>query len=865
MKIPFWRQQRETELDDEINNHLRQSINDRVDRGEDPDQATASARREIGNVDLVRAVTRSMWGWIWLEQLAQDFRFGARTLLKNRSFSLIAVVTLALGIGANTAIFSVVNSVLLRPLPYPEPDRIVQIWETYLPKFPHIGASTPDYYEFKDHANSFSMVAGFRYVPTGLNLTDGGDPQRIKATYATSNLFSLLGVNPIVGRTFRPEEDQSGNEQVVMISHKLWQSRFGGDQNAVGKTIKLNGASYRIVGVLPAIDLVDWADVWMPLGLIGDELTSRRFHPISVIARLKPGVTIQQAQSELTSIEERLRQQYPRTSTGWGASVTSLQEDIVGKTRPMLLLLFGAVGFVLLIACTNVANLLLARAATRQKEVALRTALGASRLRVMRQLLAESLLLSLIGGTVGFLLAIKGIHLLVAAGPADLPRLNEIGIDGRVLGFAVGAVFLTGLICGILPALQASRTQLSEILKQGSKTSSIGFNRYTRGLLVVSEIALALVLLIGAGLLIRTFRHLLEIDPGFKPDHLLTMQISVANEDDVGDSTPNAKLFQRIADRVKALPGVVSAAGISYLPLDSTAPQQTRFLPEGEPLTDTSALPVAEYRIVSDDYFKTIGIPLLAGRTLDERDWSGTNIVINQTMAERYWPGQVAVGKRINQSPLSPTPFWITVVGVVGNTKQMGLDAKPTLDMYLTGGWTGTLVIRTDGDPLNLAAAVRQEIRSVDNQLPISEASTMNDLVAKSVASRRFSMMLLGIFAGVALLLSTVGIYGVIAYSVAQRTNEIGVRVALGAQRLDILKLVIGEGLILGLTGITIGIAAALGLTRLMQGLLFNVSATDPLTFTLIALLLGAVALLASYIPARKAMRVDPMLALRYE
>jgi putative ABC transport system permease protein len=814
-----------------------------------------------------------------MNTLWNDLRFAARMLARKPGFAAVAVLTLALGIGANTAIFSVVNAILLRPLPYDHPRALVQISDTYFPQFPKIGISGADLADFRRDTRSFTEMGAYRDLPSGLNLTGDGEPERIQATKASSDLFTMLGVKPAVGRTFSAAEDAPGAAPVALLSHRLWQSRYGADPAIVGKIITLDGKGYAVAGVLPAgFELPRWADVWLPIGLDTEELTSRKYHPFDVIARLKPGAGIAQAQSEMETMERRLAASYPQTDKNFGVLVAPLQDPLAAELRPALLVLFGVVGLVLLIACANTVNLLLGRNAARQKEIALRIALGAGRRRLLRQLLTESLLLALLGGGLGIGLAQSALSLMQAALPENLSGLSGAGLDSAVLSFTMGVTLLTGILSGLLPALQTLRADLNETLKDAGRNSAAGgvAGRRLRGALVISEIALALVPLIAAGLLMKSFEKLLAVDPGFHPERVLTVQISLPQlsaaeflrltpEQQTALAKKESLRFEQLAARVRALPGVEAAGGIDDLPLAAESRQRTRFVVEGQPETETGLRPIAEFRTATTEYFGAMGIPLVQGRLLNEADWGGFNAVVNEALARRYWSNGDALGKRINACSLDPQPCWLTIVGVVGNVHQFGLDAPPTMDVYATGGWTGFLVIRTAADPLPLAAAVRKEIRAAEPALPVSHIATLDELLADSVAQRRFSAVLVGVFAGLALLLAAAGVYSVMAYSVEQRTQEIGIRVALGAQRADVLRLILGQGLRLIAGGVALGLCGAAAAARGLSSLLYGVSAADPLIFGGVALLLGAIALMACYVPALRSMRVDPTVALRHE
>jgi|HubBroStandDraft_1064217.scaffolds.fasta_scaffold01357_4 putative ABC transport system permease protein len=810
--------------------------------------------------------------------LLQDVRYGIRTLLKSPGFTVVAVLTLALGIGANTAIFSVVQSVLLRPLPYPQPDLLVEISNNYLPAFAHLGLSPGDYADWRRQATTVSEMGAYSSIPQGFNLLGDGDPERVQGSYASASFFPMLGIKPMAGRSFVPEEDKAGSAPVVMLSHRLWQSRFGADPAVVGRAIALDKQRYTVVGVLPpGFQFLRWADLWMPIGQFGDDLTSHVHHDFNVIARLKPEVTPAQAQAEMVALNHQEEIAFPDTHRHWGVAVERLEAPDAARLRTTLLVLFGAVGLVLLIACANIVNLLLVRNAAREREVAVRTALGASHWRLIRQLLTESVLLSLCGGIVGLLCAIGGLKGLMAFAPPDLGVLHDAELNRWVLGFTVCVCVAAGLACGALPALQALKTNLNDVLKQGSKGASARGSHQVHNALVVAEIAMALVPLIGAGLLLRSFQHLLSVEPGFQTDRVLTInvpqaaltlaqvnQLTAAQQIELGQK--QSQQFEQIAQQIQALPGVKSVGAIDDLPLGSQLRQASRFVIEGRPIPPTDARPILQFRTVSLGYFSAMSIPLLKGRSFTPDDWKLQNVtVINQAMARRFWPDGDFLGKRINLCSMYPTPCWSSIIGVVGDVHQFGLDGEPTFDAYFSGGWTPFFVIRTSSDPASLTPAVADIIRKVDASLPVTQVMTMEDLLSSSVSPRRFSAVLIGIFAGLALLLAAVGIYGVMSYVVGRRTHEIGIRMALGAQPSDVRRLVVNRGVKLAVAGVAIGLAGAFALTRLLSSLLFGVSPADPLTFAGVALLLTGAAMLACYVPARRAMRVDPLVALRYE
>jgi len=812
-----------------------------------------------------------------IESLLQDIRYGIRTLGKNPGFTAVAVLTLALGIGANTAIFSVVENVLLRPLPYPQPGNLVQIWNTYPPQAPRAGLSPGDYADWRQQNASFSEMGGYAHISQGFNLTGEGEPQRVLGSYASAGLFPLLGIHLAAGRYFVEEGDRAGSSPVVILSHHLWQSRFGGDPAVVGRTITLDNQRYRVTGVLPAdFHLLRWPDLWMPFGQYGDDLTEHVHHSFIGVARLKPGVTLAQARDEMARLNQQETIQYPDSHKFFGVLVEPMEDPSAAKLQGILLVLSGAVGLVLLIACGNIVNLLLVRNAGREREVAVRTALGASSWQLSRQLLTESMLLSLAGGALGLILAVGGLRFLMAFVPADLGVLRESGLNSKVLGFTAAVCVATGIICGLLPALRTLRANLAGVLKQGSKGTSATGHRRTHNALVISEIAMALVLLIGAGLLLRSFQHLLEVDPGFRVDHILTVEVQQAalpftqasklsQEDWIQIGQKQSLQFEQIVERIRALPGVKEAAGIDDLPLSKEFRQASRFVIEDQPIPNAGARPIVQFRTVSLSYFSTMGIPLRKGRLFTEDDWRVPRAVINETMERRFWPNGDALGKRINLCSLDPKPCWSTIIGVTGNVHQFGLDAEPTFDVYFVGGWTPYVVVRTASDPVALAAAVTDVIHKADSNLPVTHVMTMDGLLTDSISPRRFSATLVGVFAVLAVVLAAVGIYGVMSYTVSQRTQEIGVRMALGAQLTSVRRMILGQTLKLTLIGVALGLAGALVVARFLTSLLFGVGVYDPLTFLGVAVLLVAVALAASYVPARRAMRVHPIVALRYE
>jgi putative ABC transport system permease protein len=807
-----------------------------------------------------------------IKDLVQDLRYAARMQRKNPGFTIVAVIALALGIGANTAIFSVVNTVLLRALPYKDPDRLVMVWEDASKNgYPR---DTPAAANFVDWRNQNTVFEGMAAIhDDSFNLTGAGDPERLDGRHVSANLFSLLGVEPQIGRTFTATEDQPGSNRVVLLSYALWQRRFGGDSGIVGKPLNLNGETYTVVGVMPARFQFPSSDdqIWTPIAFTAEDAANRNRHYLQVVARMKPGVTLEQAQTEMSTIAARLQQQYPESNTDVGAAVTSLHEHTVGDIKPALLILLGAVGLVLLIACANVANLLLARAAVRQKEIAVRVALGARRWRLIRQFLTESVLLATLGGVVGLGIAYGGLLLLRAFIPENIAQAKEISIDLKVLGFTFLVSAITGLIFGLAPALQAARFNQTETLKEGGRDSATGSSgKRIRGLLVMSEVAVSLVLLIGAGLLINSFLRLRNVDPGFRSDNLLTMKI-VLPDLKYDDLQKRTAFYTDLVQRVQGLPGVKSAAMTSNLPLYRQGNSISVNI-EGRPAPPPGQELIVVTRTITPAYLDTMSIPLLSGRQLNDQDTRTTQRVtlVSETMARRFWPNEDPVGKRIAVGRIRRPEDWVQVIGVVKDVRQFELTAEPKPQMYLTYRQFGffapeDLVVKTDVDAASMAAAVRNAVWEIDKDQPVSNIRTMEEILLDSIARQRFSMLLLAIFAAVALTLAAVGIYGVMSYSVAQRTHEIGIRMALGAQTGAVLKLAVGYGLKLVIAGVALGLIAAFALTRVMTTLLYGVTATDPATFTLISLLLICVAALASYIPARRATKVDPIIALRYE
>jgi putative ABC transport system permease protein len=807
-----------------------------------------------------------------MNTLWQDLRFGARMLLKNPGFSLIAVLTLALGVGANTAIFSVVNALLLRPLPYADSDRLVMLSVNGDGgEVGNTGFTT--FVDWRERSRSFERMALIR--SWGGVMTGQGEPEMVNGMRVSVDYFRMLGVAPLLGRDFKPEEDRPDMRFVIMLSHAFWQRRFSGDPNIIGKQITMSDQTFTVVGVTPsgfedllAANFYQPAQVWAPVGYdVTQPFACRTCQHLKAFARLKSGVTFDQAKAEMGTVMSVMMREHPKIYASPGIAMIRLQDKLVGEMRRTLLVLLAAVGFVLLIACANVANLLLARANRRAREIALRLALGARPWRIVRQLLTESLMLSSLGAGLGLLLAMWGTELLVRLSPAAMLKLQAAKTDTRVLGFTLLVSLVTGVLFGLFPALQASKSDVQLALKESGNSSPSGRQNRLRGLLVVTEIALALVLMIGAGLLIRSFARILSVTPGFEQRNLLTMMVPATGARYQQDEQVVA-FYRDVLGRVRALPGVEAAGVVSNLPFGGNY-DASGFHIEEKPQANPAEAPSAQRYGVSPDYLRAMGITLLRGRQFTEQDNANTPLValINETAAKRGWPNEDPIGKRIALGGVDSPKR--TIVGIVRDVNHQGLDDAPEMQTYVPHAqWAGsymTLVVRTTIDPASLTAAVRNEIRAVDANLPHYQIATMQQLISGSVAQRRFTLLLVGVFAAVALLMSAVGIYGVISYSVAQRTQEIGIRVALGAQTGDVLKLIIGQGMALVATGVLIGLAGAFGLTRLMSSLLFDVSATDPLTFAGISLLLAAVALLACWVPARRAAKVDPMIALRHE
>ena len=881
MRLPLWRRRQDSDLEEEVRSHLQFAVRDRIERGESPADAEFSARREFGNVLLAREITRDAWGWISFERFLQDLRYGARVLRKSPAFALIAILTLALGIGANTVLFSVVGNVLLAPLPFPHAEQLVAVRESK-PNFNAGSISFPNFRDWRDQSRSFSSMAVFRAI--GLTLTGGARAQDVNALMVSSAFFSTLGVTPVLGRTFGPGEDEIGAAPIAILGESLWRTRFAASNDVLGKGITLGGRSYVIVGVVPSTPDIaagrsSATDVFLPIGQWDNDLLNTRTAGLGIsgIARLRSGVTIDQARADMDRVTRNLAATYPEADKRVGATLFPLKDYLVGNVRPVLLLLQIAVGFVLLIACVNVANLLLARSAARQAEFATRAALGAARLRLLRQLLTESLLLAGIGGTLGLLLAAYGTRAALAALPVTLPRAPEIGMNLRVFAFTAVISLFAGVLFGVAPALRARSTNLRDALQHSGRSLGGAHNR-TLSVFVVAQIAMALVLLVGAGLMVRSLRRLWDVNPGFDPHHVLNVNLSLAPS--LLQAPPDAirAAYRAFDTQLAATPGVRAAAFTwGAIPFDYD--DERLFWIDGHPKpASQSDMSWSLSYVVGPDYLRVLSIPLLRGRFLTEHDDEHAPRVgvIDDVFARQYFPGEDPIGRRLH---MDSDGRLVQIVGVVGHVKQWGLDRDDsetlraqlyTPFMQLADAPTKSsggvaVLMRYDGDTSAVVDAVRATSERISGDQVISGAVTMDDMIGRSLAARRIAMMLLAALALLALLLACGGLYGVVSYVVAQRTYEIGLRMALGADRGRVSNMVLTQGARLTAVGIVIGVAAALGLTRLMSGLLYGIRAYDPLTFASVAALLFAFAVIAAWLPARRAVRVDPMLALRHQ
>jgi len=860
------------ELTEELRAHVDLLTDQKIREGFEPEAARRAALLEVGGVEQVKERVREVRMGRPLDDLSQDLRYALRGLRKHRAFTAVAVITLALGIGANTAIFTVINTVLLRPLPYEKPEQIVTVIETVSDR--PFGVSFQNFVDFRNQSTVFENIAALR-PRESFNLTGAGESERLQGRLVSANFLSTLGIKPIRGRDFLAEDDQPSATPVALISHALWQRRFGADETIIGKQLSLNGQQFTVIGITPPnFSFGAEADISVPIGLSAERFKLRGKDPgITAFARLKPGTSIENANAELNTIAARLEQQYPDTNTGRRVRIESLRESVIGDVRPTLLTLLGAVGFVLLIACANVANLLLTRSAGRQREMAIRTALGAGRMRILRQLFTESTVLALAGGIVGLLLAIWGTSVLSSYIPEGIPRMSELSVDGSVLAFTFGASLLTGVFFGLAPVLQSAKTNLTETLKEGERNSSPGHNRAGK-LLVISEVALTLVLLVGAGLLVKSFWRLSQVNPGFNPQNVLAMQISINARPEEGPRVDN--FLGELRLRVQRLPGVQSISVSNGLPFEGA--NLPPIVIEGKPAPAPSQDPTGLLYIVSTDYFKTMGIVLVRGRlfSTEDRKDSPQVALIDEVFARQHFPNEDPIGKHFKLN--TPGADSREIIGVVRHVEHSSLEGQTAnaaefyfnFDQIPVASLTRyvrrvNLLVRTTVEPLSLAGPVRNQILGLDKDQAVFNVRTMEQALAQSVAARRFSMILLAVFALLALTLAAVGIYGVISYSVAQRTREVGIRMALGARAIDVLNLIVRDGLKLVVIGIGVGLGGALLLTRLMTTLLFGVTTTDAVTYITVALGLIVVALIACCIPARRAAKVDPLVALRFE
>lgn len=862
----FRRGQVEAELNEELRYHLERQIEVNTAAGMSVEEARYAALRAMHGLDQRKEECRDMRRVRLIEDLWQDFRFSLRSLLKRPGFTAIALLALALGIGANTAIFSLVNAVILQPLPYRDPDRLISVYGTRN-RSTQGSVGPTDFLDYRSQNKTFEQFAASGSMMLPMNLTGSGEPERLNASIITGNYFDTFGVRPALGRGFSLENEKTGQDHVTVLSHAFWQTRFGGDPNIVNKTINLDGKAYEVLGVMPAeVVLPQPAQLWVPINFDADpEMKMRNARFLRGIGRLKEGVTLDQAQTDTDLIAAQLEQQYPDSNTGWSLRLIPLREILVGGSRTMLFILFGAVGFVLLIACANVANLLLVRAAARQKEIAMRTALGASRLRIIRQMITESLLLAIFGGALGALLAVAGVKLLVSLGEDNIPRTANVKIDATVLAFTLLISLATGLLFGLAPAIRTMKENLVDALKDGIRGGSEAtVKNRTRSLLVVFESAIAVMLLIAAGLLIRSLVALQNVDPGFDPNNVLTLRVDLPRQK---YNTPEkaSNFFEQLETRVAGLPGVEAVGLITDLPLSGEA-RDMPYRVEGRPATSDIAF--VDFRRVNKNYFSAMRIPLRRGRNFTEQEvrQSDKAIVVSQAFVDSVFPNEEALGKRlIIWSGIRNEPY--EIIGIVGDTRYQSLQGEPSATMYVPTRELlfVNLVIRTQGDPLSLVGGVRKEVNALDPDQPIAAIRPMTEWVAMSAAGARYRTTLLGLFALLAMILAATGIYGVMSYSVAQRTQEIGVRMALGARPLDVLKLVVRQGMMLVLIGVIVGLAGALALTRVMSSLLFGVTERDPITFVAVAALLIVVAFISCFVPAHRATRIDPLIALRCE
>ena len=866
----FGRQRQDRELEAELESHLQMQIEENVRRGMSAEEARRIALIQSGGIESAKESYRERRGLPVIERFVQDVRYGARTLRSNPGFTAIAVLTLALGIGANTAIFSIVEAVLLRPLPFKDPNQLVLLTEFNPGKVDTAGVPYPDYVAWKSQNNVFEETAAYWRTGAVDDVVLGGpnSTERVQYSVVTDSFFTILGVKPAIGREFTAEDEKPGSAKIFLASDALWQRVFGGRRDASGKTFRLDGEAYTLAGVMPAgFDFPQGCDVWMPVGTLGDSgMNDRVSHPFRILGRLKPGVTVQEAESQMNGIQSQLAQAYPKTDAEWRVRARPLIDQFVGSVRTSLLVLLGAVGFILLIASVNVVNLMLARATTREREYSIRSALGASRVRLAQQALTESLLIASLSAALAVLFAALGLRAIAALGAGRIPRFEAFHLNLPVLAFAAGVALLTTVLVGMAPALQLSGVRFRESLAEGPRSGATGKRTQNlRNVLVVAEVALTIALLCGAGLMLKSLFELSKVNPGLRPDGVVTMKIALPGAQ-YPHGAQTTVFLDRLLERLRAVPGVQSAAAANFVPFSGESDWGS-FNIVGRASHDWSHAPSAEGRSVSPDYFRTMGIPLIRGREFtdqDQRDHADV-MIINEAMMRKFFPGGDAIGQRIVD--MDEPSRGREIVGIVGDIKSFGLDADSPPEMYTPYGswWYMNVVLRSNLNPASLLSTVRGEVTSLDKGVAVYGVTRMDDLISRSTASRRFNLLLLGLFAALALILATVGIYGVLAFGVSRRRHEIGIRMALGALPRQILNLIVWQGMRLVLVGTVIGILASIALTRFMSALLYGVEATDPLTFACVAILLAAAALTACYAPARRAMRVDPMTALRYE